>query len=225
MGAQHVLDQVQSLSKIEALEAAPVTYAAELGNELSPAATFAELEVRDATLAAALRAIDTMIARAMKLLLERALASDTSIGAPTRTVFCQTITTYEEKLDLLRERTRDLAARGGSPDPGGVAELVTEAARRVLGLREELRAGVLGLIRDLATAAIPEADRQARDKRLDDATRKRWSAVRRDLEMIAEEPARILAAPMPARVAAWPEQIDEPDPEKEVTLADMIEID
>jgi len=30
---------------------------------------------------------------------------------------------------------------------------------------------------------------------------------------------------MPARVAAWPDQIDEPDPEKEVTFADMIELD
>lgn len=225
MGAQHVLDQVQSLSKIEDLEASPVTYAAELGNELSPAATFAELEARDARLSAALGAIDTMIARAMKLVLERALADDSSIAAPTRAVFCQTVIGYAGKLELLDQRTRDLAARGGSRDPDGVADRVTTAARRVLALRESLRASVLDLVRDLATASLPEADRQARDRRLDEAARKRWSAVRRDLEMIAEEPARIQAAPMPARVAAWPEQIDEPDPEKEVTFADMIEMD
>ena len=225
MGAQHVLDQVQSLGKIEEIEAAPVTYAAELGNELSPATTIAELEARDAQLAAALAAIDPMIARAMRLVLERALANDSSIGVPTRTVFCQTVTSYVGKLDLLSERTRDLAARGGARDPDDVADRITEAARRVLALRDAVRAGVLVLIHDLATAAIPEADRQARDRQQGEAPRKRWSAVRRDLEMIAEEPTRILAAPMPARVAAWPEQIDEPDPEKEVSFADMIEME
>ena len=225
MGAQNLLDQVQSLAKIEDLEAAPVTYAAELGNELSPAATIAELEARDAILSSALGAIDHMTARAMRLLLERVLADDTSIGGPTRAVFSQTVTSYADKLDLLAQRARDLAERGGSRDPDGVADLVTEAARRVLALREAVAAGVLSLIKDLATASVPEADRQARDKRLDDAPRKRWSAVRRDLEVLAQDPIRIQVAPMPARVAAWPEQIDEPDPEKEVTFADMIEMD
>lgn len=220
-----MLDQVQSLSKIEALEAAPVTYAAELGNELTPAATIAELEARDAQLSAALAAIEPMTTRAMKLVLERALADDHSIGAPTRTVFCQTVTTYAGRLELLRERARDLAVRGGARAPDDVADRVTEAARRVLALREAVAAAVLALIRDVVTASIPLADQQARDKRLDDAVRTRWSAVRRDLEMIAEEPSRILVAAMPARVAAWPAQIDEPDPEKEVTFADMIEMD
>ena len=225
MGAQNLLDQVQSIAKIEALEGAPVTFAAELGNELSPAATIAELEARDAQLSAALSAIEAMTARAMRLVLERVLANDTSIGGPTRAVFSQTVTSYEGKLDLLGERARDLAARGGSRDPDGVADLVTEAARRVLALRDAVAAGVLVLIKDLATAAIPDADRQARDRRLDDAHRKSWSAVRRDLEVLAQDPIRILAAPMPKRIAAWPEQIDEPDPEKEVTFADMIEMD
>jgi hypothetical protein len=225
VGAQHLLDQVQSLAKIEALEAAPVTYAAELGNELSPAASFSELEARDAQLSAALAAIDALTARAMRVLLEHALADDASLGSPTRAVFCQTVITYEGKLDLLSQRTRDLAARGGSRVPDDIADRVTAAARRVLALRDALAAGVLALIKDLATAAIPEADRQARDKRLDDALRKRWSAVRRDLEVLAEEPGRIAVAPMPARVASWPEQIDDPAPEKEVTFADMIELD
>ena len=225
MGAQNLLDQVQSVAKIEALEAEPVTYAAALGNELSPAATIAELEARDAQLSAALAAIDQLTARAMRILLERGLADDSSLAAPTRAVFSQTVTSYVDKLDLLAQRARDVAARGGSRDPDGVAELVTGAARRVLALRDALATGVLALIRDLAAASLPEADRQARDKRLDDAPRKRWSAVRRDLEVLAQDPARIQVAPMPARVAAWPDQIDEPDPEKEVTFADMIELD
>lgn len=225
MGAQNLLDQVQSLAKIEALEAAPVTYAAALGNELPPAATISELEARDAQLSAGLAAIDAMTARAMRIVLEHVLADDSSLAPPTRAVFSQTVISYAEKHELLAQRTRELAARGGSRDPDGVADRITEAARRVLALREAVASGVLALIRDLATAAIPEADRQARDRRLDDAPRKRWSAVRRDLEVLAQEPARIQVAPMAARVAAWPEQIDEPDPEKEVTFADMIEMD
>jgi hypothetical protein len=225
VGAQDLLDQVQSLSKIEALEAAPVTYAAALGNELSPAATIPELEARDARLSAALAAIELLTARAMRLVLERVLADDTSIGAPTRAVFSQTVTSYAGKLELLGERVRDLAARGGARGPDTTADAVTEAARRVLALRDSVAAGVHALIRDLATASIAEADRQARDTRLDDAQRKRWSAVRRDLEVLVQDPTRIQAAPMAARVAAWPEQIDEPDPGKEVTFADMIEMD
>ena len=225
MGAQNLLDQVQSVAKIEALEADPVTYAAALGNELSPAATIAELETRDTRLSTALAAIDHLTARAMRILLEHALADDATIAAPTRAVFSQTVMSYEGKLDLLAQRTRDIAARGGSRDPDGIADRVTESARRVLALREAVATGVLALIKDLATASIPEADRQARDKRLEDAPRKRWSAVRRDLEVLAEEPGRIQVAPMAARVAAWPEQIDEPDPEKEVTFADLIEMD
>jgi hypothetical protein len=102
---------------------------------------------------------------------------------------------------------------------------VVDAARATLALREALRGEVLALIRERATAAIPDADRCARDRHLGEAQRKRWSAARRDLEVIAGDPTRILAAPMAARLAAWPEQLDEPAPEPEVSFADMIELD
>jgi hypothetical protein len=46
-----------------------------------------------AKLAAALGRIDAMIARAMRIRLDHALAADTSIGAPTRSVFASTIVT------------------------------------------------------------------------------------------------------------------------------------
>src|SRR5262249_22190911 len=148
-----------------------------------------------------------------------------SIGAPTRSVFSHTIVSYAHRLPLLAERARDVAARGGAADPDHTADIVVDAARSVLALREAVRAGVLGLIQRLAQAAAPDADRQARDRNLDDPVRRRWSAARRDLEAVAADPERVLAAPMPARLAALPEQLDEPAPEREVTFADMLELD
>jgi hypothetical protein len=55
--------------------------------------------------------------------------------------------------------------------------------------------------------------------------RRRWSAARRDFAAVAVEPEHVLAAPMAARLAALPDQLDEPAPEREVTFADMIELD
>jgi len=225
MGAQHVLDQVHSLARIAALEAEPGRYAEELAGELPAAASLAELEARDAALVGALGQIDAMIARAMRIRLDHALADDRSIAAPTRSVFAFTITGYAGRLPLLAERAREVAARGGAADPDGIADAVLDAARSVLGLRDAVRGGVLAVIRRLAEAAAPEADRRARDRNLDDAARRRWSAARRDLEAVAADPARVLAGAMPARLAALPDQLDEPDPEREVTFADMLELD
>jgi hypothetical protein len=55
--------------------------------------------------------------------------------------------------------------------------------------------------------------------------RRRWSAVRRDLEAVALAPERVLAAAMAARVAELPEQLDEPAPGPELTFADFLELD
>lgn len=223
--AQHVLDQLHSLARLEAFEAEPGAYAERLAAELPAAATLAELEARDAALAGALRQIDAMIARAMRIRLDHVLAADTSIGAPTRNVFATTIVGYAGKLPLLAQRARDVAARGSAADPDRIAESVLDAARSVLGLRDAVRAGVLALICALAEAAIPQADGRARDRHLDEAARRRWSAARRDLEAVAADPARVLAAAMLARLAALPDQLDEPEPERELTFADMLELD
>ena len=161
----------------------------------------------------------------MRLHLDRALAADASIAAPTRRVFVQTVVNYAGNLELLAERARDVAARGGARDPDATAALVTDAARAALTLRAATRAPVLVLVRELATAALADADARARDAQLPDAERKRWSAARRDLEMLAAEPARICIAPFSQRLAAWPEQLDEPAPKPEPTLAELIELD
>ncbi|TMQ10887.1 MAG: hypothetical protein E6J90_25580 [Deltaproteobacteria bacterium] len=223
--AQHVLDQAYSLPRIEALAAEPGVYAERLGEELPSAATLAELEARDAALAGALGRIDPMIVRAMRIRLDHALAADTSIGAPTRSVFAATIVGYAGRLPVLAERARDVAVRGQAGDPDAVAQAVIDAARAVLDLRDGLRAGVLALIRALAEAAVPDADRRARDRQRDDAERRRWSAMRRELDAVTADPDRVAGAAMAARLAAHAAQLDEPEPGTEVTRADLLEID
>ncbi len=161
----------------------------------------------------------------MRIRLEHALAGDASIAAPTRRVFVQTVVSYAGNLELLAARARDVADRGGSRDPDATAALVTDAARASLALRDATRQPLLVVVRALATAAIADADARARDTQLADAERKRWSAARRDLEVLAAEPARITAAPFAQRLAAWPEQLDEPAPKPEPTLAELIELD
>jgi hypothetical protein len=214
------------MAAIAALAGEPGTYAESIAEDIPQAFTsLADLEARDATFAAALRAIDDFAARVMRIRLDDVLATDSSIGAPTRRVFAQTIVSYANAQLLLRERARDVAARGGARDADVVADQVVEAAQATLALRAAIADGVLALIHDLSAAAVPEADRRARDRTLDDVQRKRWSAARRDLEALVQDPAAVLSAPMAARLAALPEQIDEPEPQPDVTFADMIELD
>jgi hypothetical protein len=140
-------------------------------------------------------------------------------------VFSATVLAYAADLGLLARRVHDTAVRGGAADPAGVAEQVVDAARWVLALRAGLRGGVLALVARRAAGAIEEADRNARDRKLDEKVRMRWSALRRDHEALAAAPERIAAAPLAARLAALPAQLDEPDPVAEPTFADMIELD
>src|SRR5215470_13311505 len=196
------------MARIAALEADPAAYAAQLASELGEATELAELDERDARLRAALGQIDAMIERAARIRLDHELADDTSIATPTRKVFATTIVSYTGRLALLEDRARDVAARGGAADPAGIALRIGEAARALLALREALRDSVLGLIRERAAAAAPSADRAARDRSRDEPERRRWSAVRRELEALANQPERIAAAAMSARLAAWPSQLD-----------------
>ncbi|MEO7730620.1 MAG: hypothetical protein ABIY55_06575, partial [Kofleriaceae bacterium] len=142
----------------------------------------------------------------------------------TRKVFAATIVSYAGRIEVLEARARDIAARSGAAHPGDVADRATEVAAAILALRTDVQLGVLVLVRELAAAAAPDADRHARDRTLDDATRQRWSAMRRELEALALQPARIGAA-LADRLAAWPTQLDEPAAEPERTFADMIEMD
>lgn len=198
----------------------PADYVLEVGG----ASTLAELEARDAVFTAALAEIDETMTRVMRIELDTALADDTSIAPATRKVFARTINAYANNVELLASRARDVAARGRAPDVESVVRGVTGAATKTLALRDALRAKVFEAALATARDAVGEADARARDRKLDDAVRKKWSAWRRELEAIASDPARV-TAPIAPRLASWPEQIDEPAPEAEVTFADMIELD
>jgi hypothetical protein len=220
--------EVYSVAAFERLADDPRAYLDPLADELAGEAdSLAALEARDGQLVAALAAIDAMIARAMRLRLDHALApiDDAALPAVTRNVFATTITKYAHALDLLADRVRDVAARGRARDPDAVADAVVGAARAVLSVRDQLRIGVLELARTLAGAAIEPADRRARDRKLDDAARMRWGQARRALEAIAADPSVIVTAAWPERLAAIEAQLDEPPAEREPTFADMIELD
>jgi hypothetical protein len=223
--ARHLLDEIQSIARIEALEREPGGYAARLAGELGGGATLAELAARDAMLRDALAQLDAMIERVARIRLDHALALDPSIAGPTRKVFAATVVGYAGRLELLAARARDVAARGGAPDPDRVAAVVGDQAGAALALRAAVRAGVLALASEAAAAAAPAADRHARDRTLDAATRRRWSAMRRELEATIAAPDRLASAALATRLAAWREQLDEPDAEREPGLADMIELD
>lgn len=225
MTAQDVLDQVHSLSTLAALEAAPRSYAERLAEELAPANTREEIAARDERLRDALARIDPMSERVMRLRLEHALADEPAIAVPTRKMFASTVVSYDGKLDLLETRARDVATRGDSPDAAHAAASVVDAASTTLALRSGIRQGVLVLIADLAAASIELADGHARDRRLDETVRRAWSAVRRELEVIAAQPARVAGADLATRLASWPEQLDDPDPADDPTVADLIELD
>lgn len=222
MSAQRLLDRVQSLAAVEAVDAGAFCDA--MRGELPAATTLAELEARDGALAAALTAIDAFAARVMRIRMEHALATDTSIAQPTQRVFAQTVTQYDGRLPILEQRARDVASRGGAHDARATALVVVECARATLDLRDRLRAGVLAIARDLATAAKEHADACARDRARAEPERKQWSAVRRELEVLAVDPSR-LATAWAGRVASWPDQLDEPAAEPPMSIADLIELD
>jgi len=67
----------------------PPSFAAELAAEVPGAATLAELEARDAFLTAALEQSDAMIARAMCMRLEHALAASGAVPVTSYTRFCR----------------------------------------------------------------------------------------------------------------------------------------
>lgn len=223
--AQDILDRVHSLATLEALEAEPGSVAARLASELPAVTSLADLEARDAAWSGILVGIDTLCARAMRLRLDHSLAVDTSIGAPTRSVFASTIIAYAANLPLLAQRARDIAARGGAVDPEEIADVVVRAARSVLDLRDAIRDEVLDVIRELARTSIAEADRRARDRTLPEPERKRWSAARRDLEAVAAEPRRVITAALQDRLAALPVELDEPAREPDPTFKDLLELD
>jgi hypothetical protein len=222
--AQQLLDAVQSLGQLDAFDGDG--YVGRLTDELGDGTlSLAGLEARDEALRAALAAIDAFAGKDMRIRLDHLLAGDTSVAPPLRKVLASTITSYVGRLELMGERVEGAAAR---VDPGRAADTaaaVVDVAERVLSTRAELRAGVLGLARQLASAALPAARAASRDRSSEDAMRQRWVAIRRDLELVVEEPQRVGAARLTERVKTLTEP-DEPLEElPEPTRGELIELD
>jgi hypothetical protein len=224
MGAAQIIDRVHSLATAESLSSEPGAFAEALSIELPAGHTSAAIAARDAALAAALDRIDEMVVRVMRSQLDHVLAADTSIPPPTRKVFALTIISYANRLPLLAERVRDVAARSRH-DADAVADAVVRAAEATFALRDAVAGGVLELVVATARAALPEVEKLARDRTRDDAERTRQSALRRELEALTAAPDRVRAGPFADRLKTWPDQLDDPPPEAEVTFADMIELD
>jgi len=220
---QRLLDELQSLARLEVFD--PGVYLARLDEELGTAATIAELEATDAALREALASIDALAQRAMRIRLDHALAADSSIPVPTRKVFAGTVVAYADDLERLRTRARDISVRAAPASADAVAAVVVDAARATLELRAELGHGVLALARARAESALPLSQAAARDRHADDAVRMRWSAIRRDLEAIVDRPTRIAEAALADRLAALPPLLDEPEPERELTRGELLELD
>lgn len=221
--ARQVLDQAYSIARLDALAADPSAFAEALAG--APPVDLADLAAYEAALVDALHAIEALVARAMKLRLDHALADDRALPAETRNVFAGTVAHYGADPNLLARRAHDAAVRGRSPDPTAVAEAVVAAARSVLDLRARLRELVLAAAAAHATLALPVATARALDRRLDDAPRRAWSAARRDLEALAADPTHLLTAPRDRRLAALPPQLDEPPAAAEPSLAELLELD
>jgi hypothetical protein len=195
-----LLDKAYSLARLDALDLDAYR------DELSAVG-----DDFDAPLAAALDDIDALAARAMRLLIE-----DVGLAPPTRNVFASTIVSYAGRMQLLEQRVDSVAP--------GALDAVMAAATRCLALRESLRDVVFALVVARATAQVADADRKARDRNHDERGRRRWSAMRRDREALVAQPA-LIATVLVTRLAALPDQLDEPEPEPEKSFADMIEMD
>jgi hypothetical protein len=220
--AQQLLDAVQSLVQIDSFD--PDAYAERLAAELAGRVeAVSTLETRDDDLRTALTAIDTYVARCMRIQLDHVLASDSSVATPLRKVLAGTVTSYADDLGVLRQRVLSVAMRVDARRADDTADAVVAIARRVLDDRHGLYERVLGVARALATAAIPIARQAARDRNREDAVRLRWTAVRRDLELVAEDPARIIAARLTDRLKTLvvPEEPVEEAPE--LTRGELIE--
>lgn len=224
--AQQILDAVHGLAQVDAFD--PEAYAARLAEEVGVGGaggglTMATLEASDEALRGALGAIDAFSGRCMRIRMDHALAGDTSVGTPLRKVLAGTVTNYAGDLGLLRERVLSVAARVDPRGAEATAERVVGTAQGVLDERAGLYDRVLAIAKQLASERIAPARQAARDRHAEEPVRRKWTAALRDLEQVAERPARIIEAPWSQRVATvvGPDEPIEEAPEP--TLGELIE--
>jgi hypothetical protein len=199
-----LLDQVQHLRELDALEAAgPGRFAAALQGDLGAGdETLGTLGAQLDALRQALASVDQFARKAMGIRLTHLLAT-APVTPQFRTLVASTVTSYAGDTALLRRRL------GGSLSEGLLDEVVA-AAERVLGLGQALRRAILELGRQVATAQAPWVQKAGRDRSLPDLERNRLRKARVDLEGLGERPERIGDAPFEERLKAHPLPEEEP---------------
>lgn len=189
--AQQLLDRTQRLSQLDDLDVE--LYADQLRAELvaMPATTLAELEARDDRLRATLASFDGFASKAMRIRLEYLAVDWPALTAQFRTLLATTVTSYIDQLDRLRLRVASSAARQDPARADDLAEVVVDAAARVLAVRGALGDVVLAIAVELANASLPSINDRCRDRGLPDDVRLQWTALRSDFEQLGDRPLRL----------------------------------
>lgn len=189
--AQQLLDRAQRLSQLDELDVD--AYADQLRAELAalPATTLAEIEARDDRMRAILGSFDAFASKAMRVRLEHLAVDWPALTAQFRTLLATTVTSYVDQLERLRGRVAGSAARQDPHRADELADVVVDAASLVLAQRGALGDAVLATAASLASATWAHADGRARERALDDDTRLKWTALRKDLELLNERPLRL----------------------------------
>jgi hypothetical protein len=127
----------------------------------------------------------------MRIRLEHLAVDWPALTSQFRTLLATTVVSYAGDLEKLRQRVAGSAARQDPYRAGELADAVVDAAARVLALRGALGDVVLGLAVELAHAVRPLVDARARERALDDDVRLKWTALRRDLDLLIDRPLRL----------------------------------
>ena len=189
--AQQLLDRTQRLAQLDELDVE--AYGDQLRAELAllPAETLADLEAKDDRLRAILASFDAFAGKVMRILLEHLAVDFPPLTAQFRTLLATTVTSYANDLGRLRVRVAASAARQDPYVAERLASAVVDAADRAIELRGALGDVVLSIAVEHARASLPLVDARCRDRTLDDETRLRWTALRRDLELLIDRPLRL----------------------------------
>lgn len=189
--AQQLLDRTQRLSHLDDFDID--AYADQLRSELAhlPASTLPELEARDDRLRAILGSFDAFAQKAMRIRLEHLAVDYPALTSQVRTLFATTVTSYVDSLERLRARVAGAVARQDPYRADATAYAVVNAAEQALALRGALGDAVLSIAVEQARAALPLVEERCRQRALDDDTRLKWTALRRDLELTIDDPLRI----------------------------------
>lgn len=176
-----LLDEVQHLAQLQAF--APAAFAETLDAEMAAQGPpLAEIGNSLDELHRLFGALERFAQKCMSIQLLQALDP---LPPQLRTLFASTITSYDGKLPLLRERVGGAMARLDRATAAAVAERVVAKAEKVLVLWSALRQGVGAVAQRIAFHALPAARAVARDRTQPEDQRAFWARACTVLEQVA----------------------------------------